>query len=788
MTSSERRPHPDRRFEAVLRAATEYSIIGCDSDGTINLFNEGASRMLGYESDEMVGKQTPALIHDHAEVAARAEELGIEPGFGVFVAAARRGEAETREWTYVCKDGSRLRVLLTVTLVTDDEGRPAGFVGIARDVTRENQTVHELSRAAERFFCVVEAMPVPTFITDVATGLIRYANPACETVLGYEPEEMVGRSTLDFGAWTSRMEHQAMLDDVAAKGGARGISTTLRAADGSTREVEVSASAIEFEGGPALVTVYHDVTEPRRAQRRVAELAAQARSILEAAGEGIFGLDRDGVITLVNPVGAAISGYAPDQLIGRNFHDTVHDRKADGSPYLREECPIVATLADGAPRRVEGEVLWRRDGRSVPVEYHASPILREGSLVGAVVTCADVSDRVLAQQQLREAKEIADAASRAKSEFLSHMSHELRTPLSSILGFAQLLEMRDLPLEVAQEVRPIRRAGEHLLELISQVLDIARIEAGHLPLSIEPVALAAAIHEAVRLMAPLADERGIAVTADAPGDVFVAADGQRLRQLLLNLLSNAVKYNRPEGVVTVTARTVDGSADIAVRDTGVGIPPERMSRLFVPFERLEDDWRATEGAGLGLPLSVGLAEAMSGSISVESVVGAGTTFTVRLPVAEEVRVTAEVESPPAMPSPSASHGPATVLYIEDNLVNLRLVESVVAMRPGIELLSAMQGRLGIELARQHIPDLVLLDLHLPDVNGEEVVRNLRLDPRTGHCPIVVMSADATAGRVRRLREAGVTDYLTKPIDVAKLLDLLDAVRRHDAASVEAKRG
>lgn len=637
---------PGGSFEAVLRALTEYSVIGCDPSGTINCFNEGAARMLGYHPDEVLGRHTPALLHDPDEVAARAQELGVEPGFGVFIAAAQRGESETREWTYVRKDGSRVPVSLTVTQVTDDEGRPAGFIGIARDITREREAVEEATAAADRFSRIIEATPIPTFISEIASGRITYANPACAS-LGYDPKDIVGQSVYDLGAWSEGDSRTDMIQRALGEGHASGFATILRAADGSVRDVEVSAAPIEFEGQPALVAVYRDVTTQRQTERERSRVA----------------------------------------------------------------------------------------------------------------------------EELHRAKELADAASGAKSRFLSHMSHEFRTPLNAILGFTQLLEMREIPPEIADDVRHIRRGGEHLLELINQVLDITRIEAGRLPLSIEPVAVAPAVDEAVRLMGPLAADRQLTVTAEADPEIFVAADGHRLRQVLLNLLSNAVKYNRRGGAVIVTARVDDATVRIAVRDSGPGVPADRVDRLFIPFERLEEDGLATEGAGLGLPLSRGLVEAMGGNITVDSTAGVGSVFTVNLPVATAP------PSPAAngpIPTPLApEHTTARVLYVEDNLVNFRLVESVAALRPGIELISAMQGSIGLELARRHVPDLILLDLHLPDMSGEDVLRELSLDPRTSRCPVVVISADATPGRINRLREIGALTYLTKPIDVAKLIELLD---------------
>jgi CheY-like chemotaxis protein len=352
------------------------------------------------------------------------------------------------------------------------------------------------------------------------------------------------------------------------------------------------------------------------------------------------------------------------------------------------------------------------------------------------------------------------------------MSHELRTPLNAILGFGQLMEMDDLDPEHRESLGQILRAGRHLVDLIDEVLDISRIEAGRLSLSLEPVALEEAVRESLELLAPSAKQRAVALEwdAEAAAGRYILADRQRLKQVLLNLLSNAVKYNRPEGEVRASFREDDGRIRVEIADTGPGIPAEQRRQLFVPFERLGQS--EVEGTGLGLALSKGLVEAMGGRIGMESRDGEGSVFWLEL-VAAQPAVAPMTEHEHEEPLPSATlDRPRTVLHIEDNPVNLGLVEKVLARRPGVRLLSAMQGGMGLELAREHRPDLVLLDAHLPDMPGEEVLRRLREDPATRHVPVVVISADAMADRVQRFLAAGARAYLTKPLDVRRLLGLV----------------
>ena len=378
----------------------------------------------------------------------------------------------------------------------------------------------------------------------------------------------------------------------------------------------------------------------------------------------------------------------------------------------------------------------------------------------------------------RRAEAEADRANRAKSEFLSRMSHELRTPLNAVIGFAQLLEL-DVQGEAQREsVEQILKGGRHLLGLINEILDIARIEAGNLAMSSEPVSTDEVIRAALDLIRPQAAARRVQIVEPAPVEQYVMADRQRLQQVLLNLLSNAVKYNRESGVVRVLYEEApSGRLRLIVADTGRGIAPEMMNRLFTPFDRLGAEQTAVEGTGLGLALSQHLVEAMGGALTATSTVGAGTTFTIELQRADGPLGKEETGALPNALDGTAPNVRGRVLYIEDNLSNLRLLERILARRPGVTLLSAMQGLRGLELARDHEPHLIILDLHLPDLPGTDVLRRLLADPKTKAIPVIILSADATPGQISKLLEQGARAYLTKPLDVTELLSLIDAALR-----------
>ncbi|MBY8944761.1 CHASE3 domain-containing protein [Pseudomonas sp. SH10-3B] len=522
--------------------------------------------------------------------------------------------------------------------------------------------------------------------------------------------------------------------------------------------------------GTSLVEAGLLLAERERALRDNEE---RLRLIIDGVKDyGIFALDTAGHVTSWNNGAERIKGYTEQEIIGQHF----------SLFYLPQECPQHPDMAlrEATRNGDYTEEGWRcrKDG----TRFWASVVITAqydgtGALRGFSKITRDITDRRAAEIALRTAREEAERASRAKSEFLSRMSHELRTPLNSILGFAQLLDM-DAPKAQKADVGHILRAGQHLLTLINEVLDIAKIEAGSLALNIGPIPLASALQEALTLVSPMSTDAGVQLQPlpALAADTGIVADRQRLTQVLLNLLSNAIKYNRRDGQVSIEVDIHDQRISVSVCDTGKGIAADHMGQLFKPFERLGADPNV-EGSGLGLALSKSLLENMDGQLDVQSQPGIGSRFTVQLPFARVAQsqpiATPVIDTELKRPAPVASPFQGKVLCIEDNLSSLALIETLLQRRPGIRLLSSMQGQLGLDLAAQHAPQLILLDVSLPDINGLKVLQRLRQSPITRDTPVLMITADASDLTRQALQEAGATAVLNKPINVPAFLAHLD---------------
>ncbi len=520
--------------------------------------------------------------------------------------------------------------------------------------------------------------------------------------------------------------------------------------------------------------------EQKKLDQRLRDQQFYTRSLIEANVDALMTTDPLGIITDVNKQMEVLTGCTRDELIGAPFKDCFTDPE-------RAEAGIKRVL--GEKKVTDYELTARaRDGKETVVSYNATTFYdRERKLQGVFAAARDVTERKRFAQALQEtnfelesAKFVAEKANLAKSDFLSRMSHELRSPLNAILGFAQLMETAD-PLPTAPQaarITQILQAGWHLLKLINEVLDLAVIESGQMALSGEAVSVGMIMEDCKAMMEPQAQKRRIRMQFprfDHP--VFVQADLTRLKQIVINLLSNAIKYNQERGEVEVlcTARAPN-HIRITVRDTGAGLSPEKVAQLFQPFNRLGQEAGGVPGTGIGLVVTKRLAELMGGSLGVESTPGVGTSFWCDLVTSAAPQLKAQGIVAPASVRPPLPPGATerTLLYVEDNPANMELVAQLIARCPDIRMLTAVNGTLGLELARTARPTVILMDINLPGISGIEALKILRQDPATALIPVVALSANAMPRDITRGMEAGFFRYLTKPIIVNEFMDTLNA--------------
>jgi PAS domain S-box-containing protein len=633
----------------------------------------------------------------------------------------------------------------------------------------------ELAPGDAIFRELFEGAPIGMAVLALDERFLRVNASFCRMV-GYSNEELRQRTAEDI-TFADDIETGRQLAQSLLRGTARYTGDKRYVhKNGEVLWVSRTASIILDERSEPqhFLLMVEDISERKAseaaldASRRELQAALHANQlIMDNSQDVICTIDERGCFLSLNAACERLLGYKPDELIGQRYIDFVFAADRPKTEAVAEGLLSTGTAADFVNRYT------RKDGTLVDVLWSAAWSAKDG-----IMFCVahDITDRTRIEKALREAKEEADRANHAKSDFLSRMSHELRTPLNSILGFGQLLD-RQSPTETQRpRIRYILSAGRHLLNLINEVLDISRIEAGTLQLSVEPVCLEEAIGEAVDLMRPLAAERTIALAANCSLETttYVLADRQRLKQVLLNLLSNAVKYTAVQGSVTVSfSKSGADLTRVSVRDTGAGIPVEKIARLFTPFDRLGAEQSAVEGTGLGLALCQRLVQAMHGSIGVNSTLGNGSTFWLDLPQSKSPLQTLADSRSASTTELQISDDSRRILYIEDNFSNVTLVDQMLAERPAIELMTAMQGRVGLELARQHTPDLILLDLHLPDIPGWQVLAQLKADQITRGIPVIVISADATSPQIKRLLSAGARAYLTKPLDIPEFFRVID---------------
>ena len=772
-----------RRNEKLYRSLIEGGsdiVTIFDEKGVVTYQSPSLGRWLGYGPGELVGRGVFDLVHpdDREMVGSRFAEM-----------METRRDVDHHKFRFRHQNGAWHTLECYARFMLDDP-QIGGIVATSRDVSDRVEIEQQLSWSEQRFEAAFDQSSIGMALSDPHGGQAVRTNAALRRITGYSAQEM---ERLNYRTLTYPADAEAELANVhkLLDGQITSYEMEKRVLrkDGRYLWCLVNVGLVRDDAGAPqyLVSQIQGIDARKQQEERLRLL----ESVAVHANDAILITEAEPVvepgprILYANEAYLKMSGYTLDEVMGQTPRIM---QGPDTDPASRES--IRRALKRWKPVVVE-LLNYRKDGTQFWVELSIVPVADEsGWYTHWVSLQRDVTERKETEAMLRRtgeeaerAREEAEAANAAKSEFLSRMSHELRTPLNAILGFGQLLEMEEQTPGNRESTEQILKAGRHLLELINEVLDISRIETGKMSMSLEPVSVATVARETLDLVRPMAEQYGIQIaeTGVFDSELLVRGDRRRIKQILLNLMSNAIKYNHAGGRVTLwlearAGRDCEGGSPcvrMCVSDTGPGIAPEKRERLWVPFDRLDAESSGVEGTGIGLALSRRLAQAMDGALEFDSSGQSGSTFWLELPSASPLALSDDSSDAivPASAIPATTRHVA--LYIDDNQSNVQLMQGILARRPDVRLLTAFQGGLGLELARQHCPDIILLDLHLPDMNGDEVLKRLRENPATRDIPVVMVSADATPRQIERLLGLGADDYLSKPFDVTHFLRVMD---------------
>ncbi len=768
------------RLKAVLDAATHVSVIATDPGGTVTTFNVGAERLLGYSASEMIGQKKLERLHVPAEVAERARVMSSllqhdVDGLTAVIRPASMTGHEEREWTYVRKDGARRLMNLIITPQYDPNGEVTGFLEVGIDVTQRRRAEEALRESEAQHRLLFERNPHPMWVFDSETLRFVSVNPAAIAKYGYSRDEFLAMSVMDVRPPEERERLHNFLATKHRPGPAGNWRYRLK--DGREIVCEVTSTDLTFHGRPARMSLTVDVTARARAEEELRQSRERFELAVLGSQNGIWDWQIDDDRLFFSPLWKEMLGYRDDELPNEfaTFETLTHP---DDLPAA--DARFWAYIQNRADRYDTEFRMRHKDGTW---RWHRSTgvALRKADGVAYRVTGShtDITECKLAETQLRAAKDAAEAANRAKGEFLASMSHEIRTPINGILGMTRLALDTPLSDEQRDYLQTAVASGEALLTVINDVLDFSKVDAGKMELESIPFGVREVTTGAVKTLAVRAREKGLTLVCeiDAAVPSRVVGDPGRLRQVLLNLLGNALKFTE-RGSVALRVEVTGGPAQTAtlrfeIQDTGIGIPADQRDAIFEAFSQADSSTtRRYGGTGLGLSITRRLVELMGGTVTVESEPGAGSTFRVTAPfvVAETVPTPSSVVC-----ANGASVRPLAVLLAEDNTVNQRIVVKMLEKR-GHRVTVATNGAAAIEAYRGDAFDVILMDVQMPDVDGFEATASIRgLEDGSRRTPIIALTAHALTGDRERCLAAGMDEYLTKPIQPADLYDALHRV-------------
>ncbi|MDP3928387.1 MAG: PAS domain S-box protein [Bacteroidota bacterium] len=754
--------------------------------------NEAAAQMIGGTKADIIGKKPHEISPLYQSNGKLSEAYAKE-----LVSEAIVNKKINFEWQHKKVDGTLFWSSISLSFfILENE---TIILTNWRDITENKKTNDALEASEARFKQISEHIKAVIWETDL-NGKYTYINALSELVFGYKPEELIGKYFYDLHPEEDREAYKNTAQSLLNKGITlvdfenpivKKDGTLIWVSTNGTPKKNVKGEPIGYFGSDVEITQKKLALDELRKFRIISDQAYYGAAITNLEGN----------ISYLNNAFAAMHGYTPDELIGKHL-SIFHTEE-----QMKTVVPLLERIkTDGGFDLAEVEHV-RRDGRSFPTLMTAKLICNEQKIPQFLsATLIDITDRKRYEEEILDlnqnldkkikerttelhksnidlfyARVEAEESNKSKSEFLSRMSHELRTPMNAILGFAQLLEMGQLSASQEKSVKHILKSGQHLLNLINEVLDISRIESGKVSISIEPVLLADLVQEVTEILSPAISDKNIhlQVESDTIDKIYVKADKQRLKQILINLLNNAVKYNKEKGQIWVasekiTPKNTTKKVRVYIKDTGIGIDSKNLEKIFTPFERIGAERTGVEGTGLGLAVVKQLANLMQSKVGVYSELGVGSTFWIDLPICTSTIEKAAIESIIPLEDETSANSVGTILYIEDNMANIDLVTQVVLnKRKGLKLISNMYGKNAVDLCISYQPKLVLLDLHLPDVHGNDVAASILAHPKTKNIPIIVISADISANNIKFLNSIGVKKFIPKPIDLKELLESID---------------